>query len=132
MLTRHPIQSSTSLRTAYEDFLARESMATYACQMLAILPGLETLCAGLSVWGMTSHARLFLSPADNRSASPVLITPLVSEGYMVQYRLVDSGGLSPPFQERAFATTPDEALRLIAVAIDRSGWGRPPTSPSAA
>ena len=106
-------------------------MATYARQMLAILPGVETLCANLSVWGLTSHARLVLGLTDNPGSSPVLITPLASEGYMVQYRLVDSGGVSPRFIEQAFATTPDEALALIAAAIDQSGWGRPP-SPSAA
>ncbi len=132
MLTRAPYQRATSLQTTYENFLARVGMAPDARCMLAILPGLEILCVGLAVWGTTSHARLFLSPADNQNASPVLITPRASEGYTVEYHLVASGGLAPQFQERAFATTPDEALRLIALAIDRSGWGRPPTAPSAA
>ena len=107
-------------------------MATYARRMLEILPGLETMCARLSVRGMTSHARLLLSLVDNRNASPILITPLASDGYMIQYGLIHSSGVSPEFTQRGFATTPEDALSLIAVAIERSGWGRLPTSPSAA
>jgi hypothetical protein len=135
MLRRVSFQSSTPLRGAYEHFLTMPLMDGPAQKMLALLPGLETMCEGLPVWGMTSHARLWLFPTDDMKARwAVLIDPVFgSTDYLVGYHVPESHGSGLNDLNQAIASTPEEALALIAVAMQRSGgWAMSPTPPSAA
>ena len=127
MLRRVEFQSSGTIKAAYEWFLTNGGMNRYARQMLALLPGLEALCEGLSVWGMTSHADLWLLPGKTEEAPRLVRICPIGEGYGVGYR--PQGREPTQFLEESDCTTPEEALDLIAVAMERTGgwpsWPRP-------
>jgi hypothetical protein len=125
MLSRVEFQGSKTIRATYEWFLTNGGMNRYARPMLALLPGLEALCEGLSVWGMTSHADLWLLPDKTPETPHLVLIRAIGEGYRVGYR--PQGRKRTQFLEESDCTTPEEALGLIAVAMERSGgW---PTSP---
>jgi len=134
MLRRVSFQTG-SLRSTYERFLTVRGMDRPARQMLAILPGLDAMCEGLPVWGMTSHERLYLFSVPDREGGRVLvrIIPVPSDGYAVGYPAADASGGRKAELRTELAGTPEEALALIAGALPHTpGDDHPPSSASAA
>ena len=134
MLLRVSFQGPKTLRATYEFFIARGLMGSEARLMLALLPGLEVMCADLPVWGMTSHAHLWLLPAsDEKAPHLVLVVPLGSMGYRVGYRKTSTEPSEQVVWIGLEVATPDAAVERVAMAMHRSGgWNISIPSPPAA
>jgi hypothetical protein len=88
--------------------------------MLSLFPMLAQVFAPFDVWGLTSHAHLWLLAKDDfRSPWLVCITAIPGEGYKIQYKTQDTGMQNAPVEGIA----PDEATacRLILSAMKRTG-----------
>ena len=134
MLRRVSFQTGL-LRSTYERFLTIRGMDRPARQMLALLPGLDAMCEGVPIWGMTSHEWLSLFSVPDREGGRLLvrIVPVPSGGYAVGYPVADATGATRESVRIEFASTPEEALALIAVALPHTpGVDDPPASASAA
>ena len=134
MLQRVSFQTG-SLRSAYEGLLRFRGMELPARQMLALLPGLDAMCEGVPIWGMTSHELLYLFSVPDREGGRLLVRviPEGSGGYRVGYPVADAKGATRETLTVDVAGTPEEALALIAVALQHTpGLDPPPSSPSAA
>jgi len=89
--------------------------------MLLLLPGLEDLCAPHRVWGLTSHLYLRLLAADDYTSRwLVSVFAHPESGYEVRYLPVDANEFAAPVLV-GYGTDVEEALRMIRVAMERSG-----------
>ena len=104
-------------------------MDKQARQMLALLAGLETMCAHLPVWAFTSHAHLCLSNADVDPGHWLVKIIPVFDSYRVAYRVPETNipdAVVADGLQQAQASTPEEALAQVAVAMELSrGWATP-------
>jgi len=93
MLRRVSFQTGP-LRSTYERFLTMRGMDRPARQMLALLPGLDAMCEGVPIWGMTAHEWLLLFSVPDREGGRLLvrIVPVPSGGYAVGYPVADATG----------------------------------------
>ena len=134
MLQRVSFQTG-SLRSTYEGFLRFRGMELPARQMLALLPGLDAMCEGLPIWGMTSHEWLSLLSVPDREGGRLLvrIIPVPSGGYRVGYAVASAKDTTRETLRVDVTGTPEEALALIAVVLQHTlRVDHPPPSASAA
>lgn len=94
--------------------------------MLSLLRRLRELPDPRSVWGLTSHQRLILKAEDRwDSPSYVMITACAPDSYFVSYRMPDDLAPWPEAHVNGEAQSEGEAVRMILIAMDRSGGFRP-------
>lgn len=126
-LKRASCQPSATLEGFYEELAASTDSVSSGSgkQMLSLLPMLTETCADINVWGLTSHAHLWLLASDNWTTPwLVSVTAFSGVGYRVQYRMPAADAPWP--EALVEGTAPDEAAacRLILIAMKRSGgWG---------
>jgi hypothetical protein len=126
-IRRASCQPSASLEGFYQALAASSDSVSSSIgrQMLSLLPLLSDICVAFNVWGLTSHAHLWLLPSDDPSA-PWLVAVMAfpGQGYQIRYKMTEADA---PWPE-AFVegTAPDEAAAcgLILTAIKRSGGWR--------
>src|SRR5205809_1180157 len=119
MLQRVSFQTG-SLRSTYEGFLTHFGMEHPARQMLALLPGLDAMCEGVPIWGMTSHERLYLFSVPDREGGRLLvcIIPEGSGGYRAGYPVADAKGATRGALTVGAAGTPEAARAFIVVGLE--------------
>jgi hypothetical protein len=124
MLKRAAWQGPATLEDEYRGLeqVANVHLARAGTRMLELLPLLGQACSGLGVWGLTSHERLCLIAADTQQAPwLVIIEPVPGDEYEIRYLLP---GPEAPWDHAMVwgrARSPEEACRMVVVAIERSG-----------
>lgn len=132
-LRRVSDQSARSLLEFYRRLTTRKpdsSLADTGRRMLELLPPLAARLAGLEIWGLTSHAELWLLPRNDYRAPWLVGIAGVFDGYRIRYRLPAGEAPWPNAHVEGIATDVDGALAMIAIAIDRcGGWPAPLAAP---
>src|SRR6185503_20174881 len=93
-LLRASCQSSQTLTEFYADLAERASggLALSARRMLELVPLLEQTCAGISVWGVTSHEILHLHAEDDYASTalvfiePRFLADTTAGRFVISYR----------------------------------------------
>lgn len=126
-VVRASSQASGSIEAFYQELAASKDSMTAAigAGMLLLLPGLSEVCAAHEVWGLTSHYGLWLLAADDYT-SPWLVFVIAYPGtnYKVRYRMTEADQHWPDALVVGSRMEMAEALRMIRVAMKRSGGWR--------
>lgn len=91
-------------------------------RMLSLIARLRALESEHHVWGLTSHTSLCLLAQDD-SSSPryVTIEALGRRSYPIDYRMPPSIAPWPGARVQGEARSEDDAIRMIILAMERSG-----------
>jgi len=123
-LRRASRQPSATLEGFYKNLASSTDSisSSVGAQMLSLLPILGELCGPFDVWGLTSHAHLWLLASDDwRSPWLVCITAIPNEGYRIQYRAADTDAPWPEATGEDVASDEATACRLVLRAMGHSG-----------
>ena len=95
--------------------------------MLDLFAALQACSDARQAWGLTSHAELYLLSSD-ASSSPWYVKVFAPSygGYRIEYLMPAEIAPWPQAWVRGEAATVDDAVRMLGVAMDRSGgWAVP-------
>jgi len=123
MLTRCTDQGTETLDAAYEVWARRgTAVGTDGQAMLDLFTALRTSSDARRAWGLTSHAELVLLSSD-ASSSPWYVKVFAHNygGYRIEYLMPEAIAPWPGAWVRGEASTVDEAVSMLGVAMDRSG-----------
>lgn len=92
--------------------------------MLSLIARLRALPDEQQVFGLTSHLQLCLLAEDTwKSPWYVIVSALDSRNYTVEYLMPEALAPWPRAYVRGEASSEDDAVRMIATAMERSeGW----------
>lgn len=105
-----------------DKYVAREG----AKAILSVIERMRSMPDDRSAFGLTSHARLVLL-AEDTYLSPwyVIVAALDSQNWFIEFRMPESSAPWPGAYVRGECRTLDDAVRMIATAMERSGgWNR--------
>jgi hypothetical protein len=93
--------------------------------MLDLMSRLQALPDEQRVFGLTSHFRLCLLAKDDY-VSPwlVIISALDKHNYFIEYLMPDNVAPWPGAYVRGQANSEDDAVRMIMIAMEKSGGWR--------
>jgi hypothetical protein len=130
VLARCKDQGTETLDAFYEGFAKRgTAVGTDGRAMLDLFAALQMWSDTRQVWGLTSLAALYLLSSDD-SSSPryVKVLALSYGGYEIEYLMPAEIAPWPQAWVRGEAATVHDAVRMLGVAMDRSGgWATGPT-----
>jgi hypothetical protein len=123
-LRRCKDQSSATLEEFFSELAESddEGVQGQGKAMLSLIDRLRAVPSERSVYGLTSLARLFLL-AEDTSRSPlfVLVSVLGERRYFVEYLMLRESAPWPNGYVRGEADSEEEALRMVLIAMDKSG-----------
>jgi hypothetical protein len=132
-LVRASCQFSKTIEEFYQDLAASPTSVTsgIGAGMLRVLPGLEELCAHHRVWGLTSHAWLWLLAADDYTSPWLVRVIALGSEYEVSFRMTEAERPWPEALVSGTARDVAAALAMIRIAMERSdGWTFAPVQPT--
>lgn len=119
MIPRCKDQRSETLEEFYRGLGQDPEVRPISDRMLSLLSRLEEALAGRPVWGLTSHAHLWLlNQDDSYSTGWVSISPPWPEAYQVT---VGYWQASPRRWVERLARSEEEAVRMTLAAMRHSG-----------
>lgn len=121
-ITRRKDQSG-SLRDFYMEACASDDEVTsgIGLSMLHLIERLEASSDEREAWGLTSLYSLCLLPADENQSAQYVRVIATTGHYCIEYRMPGDIAPWPDACVKGETSSEDEALRMIVLAMDRSG-----------